>query len=185
MDDSHDDFRPAFPKPKKREKKPWKGEKKPWKREKKPWKGVNEVRPEGKRNYTTDQRARRRAEDTLYRRHSRPDYLMDLARRQGRLGRTPEDIPGDVPQEKLHHLTPDELPLCEAGAPGTGCDKNLPALHVHHMKGRGLNLNNPGTYLGVCPTCHDHIENNRAFAREKGWLESRNQVEQDDDKAPL
>lgn len=155
-----DDFHPAYPKPKKREKRPRKG--------------VNKVRPEGKRSYTAEQRARRRAEDMQYRRHSRPAFLMALSRGQGRLVRPDEDIPGEAPQDKLHMLTPDELPLCEVGASETGCNGNLPAMHVHHTKGRGPHLNDMETYLGVCPKCHDFVENNRKIARERGWLLPRN-----------
>jgi hypothetical protein len=151
-----DDFPPAYPKPKKREKKPRKG--------------VNRVRPEGKRSYSADQRARRRAEDTLYRKHTRPGYLLDLARAQGRLRRA--DLPGETNQHRLQSLTPDELPLCEVGV-AEGCDGRLAAVHVHHVKGRGPHLNDPSTYKGVCPRCHDHIENNRKWAREHGLLSTR------------
>lgn len=166
-----DDFSPAFPKPKAREKKPRKG--------------VNKVRPEGKRNYNPDQRARRRAEDMQYRRFTRPQYLIDLARKQGRLDRTNEQLPGEAPQDKLRMLTPDELPLCEVGAAESQCEGRLPALHVHHVKGRGPHLNDPDTYLGVCRNCHDHIENNRKWARERGYLQSRHPSHQGDTESPF
>lgn len=146
---------------------------KPKAREKKKRKGLNAVRPAGKRSYSAEQRARRKAEDTLYRRVQRPTYLMGLARAQGRLTRSEGDIPGDFPNQKLHALRPDELPLCEVGTEAAGCNGELPALHVHHVKGRGPHLNNPDTYLGVCVRCHDYIENNRRWAKENGYLQTR------------
>jgi hypothetical protein len=146
---------------------------KPKAREKKKRKRMNAVRPEGRRSYSADQRARRKAEDTLYRRFRRPTYLMGLSRRQGRLVRREEDIPGEFPNQKLHALRPDELPLCEAGIEEAGCFGELPALHVHHKRGRGPHLNDPDTYLGVCVRCHDYIENNRRWAKEQGYLETR------------
>jgi hypothetical protein len=148
---------------------------KPPKREKKKRKGLRPVRASGKQHYTTDQRARRKAEDTEYRRFTRPRYLLDLARSQGRLVRSEEALLGSSPQHKLATLRHDELPLCELALPETGCHGERVAIHVHHRKGRGPYLNDPTTYVGACPGCHDYVEANRKWAREMGFIESRHE----------
>ena len=49
------------------------------------------------------------------------------------------------------------------------------AQDIHHMGvaggvKRGSNLNNMDTWLGVCRPCHNHIEMNKTWAREEGYL---------------
>lgn len=132
-------------------------------------------RIKGKRNIPNEQRARRKAEDVQYRRVTRPNFLMELARRQGRLSRSPEVIPGDDAREQLASLLAEERPRCEPGLSQTGCHGKRVATDVHHKRGRGRHLNDASTFLGTCPACHDYIETHRAWARERGYLLSRNQ----------
>ena len=49
------------------------------------------------------------------------------------------------------------------------------ATQIHHMGTpggvkRGSNLNNVETWLGVCSECHRKIEDNKAWARQAGYL---------------
>lgn len=168
-DSPHNDALP-FPKPAKRAKNR---------------KAINRVRPAGKRRYTTEQRQRRREQDMLYRKYTRPQHFLDTAREQGRLRRSDDDIPGDTPQEKLAHLTPEERPLCEMRLEPTDCDAR-PRLgtSIHHLQGRGhlqrrdngeLPLLNDRSKFAIgCDECHDYVEQHRAWAYEHGWLIKRN-----------
>jgi len=45
--------------------------------------------------------------------------------------------------------------------------------YPHHMRGRGNLLNEVRWWLAVCKTHHQLIENNRAWAKQKGYLLSR------------
>lgn len=47
--------------------------------------------------------------------------------------------------------------------------------YPHHIRGRGALLNDVRFWLPICPSCHHWIENNRAEARRRGWLASRDQ----------
>jgi len=49
----------------------------------------------------------------------------------------------------------------------------LKSTDVHHMKGRGKYLNDTSTWLSVCRTCHEWIENNPKDAKELGYSISR------------
>ena len=62
-----------------------------------------------------------------------------------------------------------ENPNCLAKIEGcTGA-----ATTIHHRKGRGKYLNDTSTWLGACMSCHHHIENFPAFAKENGFSVSR------------
>ena len=60
-------------------------------------------------------------------------------------------------------------PYCQASLPG--CGKT--ATDVHHMAGRGESHNDINTWLAVCRTCHNWIENNPAKAKAMGLSISR------------
>lgn len=44
------------------------------------------------------------------------------------------------------------------------------ATDIHHKARRGKNLNNEETWMPVCRPCHNYIESNGKWAREKGYL---------------
>ncbi len=46
---------------------------------------------------------------------------------------------------------------------------------IHHMKGRGLYLLNTSTWLPVCRSCHNWIENNPEESYELGFSLKRNE----------
>jgi hypothetical protein len=51
---------------------------------------------------------------------------------------------------------------------------HTPALpYPHHIRGRGKLLNAIEFWLPICFPCHTFIEQNRAVARKRGWLSSR------------
>lgn len=60
-------------------------------------------------------------------------------------------------------------PVCEANLPG--CTKKTE--DIHHKAGRGANLCNVDTFLGVCRNCHQTIEQEPEMAKEKGFSVSR------------
>lgn len=134
---------------------------------------VTREKVKGKAGYTTDQRLRRQKEDQLYRRVTRPKYLLDLARRQGHLVRQTSELHGDTMQAKFAGLFATELPRCEAAIHEAGCNGELPALEVHHKRGRGPYLNDTSTFVGVCSKCHAYIEANPRWAKEVGLSESK------------
>ena len=47
------------------------------------------------------------------------------------------------------------------------------ATEVHHKAGRGENHLNMSTWLAVCRSCHQYIENNPVEAKEMGLSETR------------
>lgn len=60
-------------------------------------------------------------------------------------------------------------PNCEAKL--VGCAGK--ATDVHHKKGRGDNMLKIGTWLAVCRSCHQWLEENPLEAKELGFSESR------------
>jgi len=148
---------------------------KPEKRPKKRRKGMS-------RSGFTRAMSKRRADfDRLYRWHVRPRYLIDLARRQGRLHRKDDDLPGDTPKVQLENLKWSEMPLCEVRAPDTECAAagGTVAHQIHHKRGRGRRkvephlLVNTDHFAATCPECHEYLHAHPAWARENGWIISR------------
>lgn len=60
-------------------------------------------------------------------------------------------------------------PSCQAKLVGCGGK----ATDVHHKAGRGENLLKIGTWLAVCRSCHQWIEEHPAEAKELGFSENR------------
>lgn len=59
---------------------------------------------------------------------------------------------------------------CEARVPGC----TIRATEIHHMKGRiGSLLTDKRYFLAVCRNCHNYIEMNPLWAKEKGFSLSR------------
>jgi len=46
------------------------------------------------------------------------------------------------------------------------------ASEIHHKQKRTKHLNNVDTWAALCPACHRHIEDNKSWARENGWLKN-------------
>lgn len=166
-----DDYKPAFPKPERKEKKR-KGLKRSGR--------LPPVRKKGKRRFNKEQHDKRVRFEKLYRHTVRPRYLLDLARRQGRLKRPDEQIWGDTLREKLESLTRLEAPDCEVRAPGTDCEERAGrATQIHHKRGRGRRKHEPhllidtSLFAGACPECHEYIERNRKWSMREGWILSR------------
>ena len=44
------------------------------------------------------------------------------------------------------------------------------ATDIHHKERRGKNLNNEETWIPLCRACHQFVEANGIWAREKGYL---------------
>jgi hypothetical protein len=110
-----------------------------------------------------------------YRQIARPQYLMDTARKQGRLLRRGEEIPGELPFEKLKHLEPGEWPLCEIGLAETNCHGRRTARSIHHLRGReGENMIDDSKFMACCSECHSLVESNRTWAYANGYLLRRN-----------
>lgn len=150
-------------------------------------KRLNPVSPQGKRSYSAKERAEAKEANQLYSQYVRPQYLLDLARQQGRLTRSDAEIPGATPKQKLLHLArPDEWPLCEMRLDQTGCAEGAHvAATVHHRKGREKRdghrlLNETSLFVGACPDCHDYVERHRRWARSAGWLLPRNERRNDE-----
>jgi len=61
-------------------------------------------------------------------------------------------------------------PLCQAHLQGI-CT-NL-STDIHHKQGRGIYQNDTTTWIAVCRSCHEWIENNSESAREMGLSTSR------------
>ncbi len=57
---------------------------------------------------------------------------------------------------------------CEIGRKGICTHR---AGEVHHVHGRGPNLNAVGTWLAVCRCCHDWVHTHPGQARQLGFLE--------------
>lgn len=51
------------------------------------------------------------------------------------------------------------------------CDNAATDIH-HTKKPRATYLNAVETWMGLCRICHSRIENDKAWARENGYLES-------------
>lgn len=66
--------------------------------------------------------------------------------------------------------------ICQASLPGCG----VTATDVHHKAGRGDNHNNMDSWLAVCRTCHNWIENNPAKAKMLGFSDSRLNTEDEE-----
>mgnify|MGYP003124788755 FL=1 len=60
-------------------------------------------------------------------------------------------------------------PMCEARLPGC----NTHSTDVHHKKGRGKHLLDTTTWLSVCRTCHNWIEEHPKDAIQLGYSEPR------------
>tara|TARA_R110001583_G_C5485364_1_gene394249 strand:+ start:389 stop:661 length:273 start_codon:yes stop_codon:yes gene_type:complete len=60
-----------------------------------------------------------------------------------------------------------EHPTCEC----KGCNRNSVDIH-HTKKPRKKYMNAVDTWMAVCRTCHEEIENNKSWAREQGYLEN-------------
>lgn len=56
------------------------------------------------------------------------------------------------------------------------CEANIKPIctgrmtEIHHAQGRGINLNNLNTWVGVCRECHRYIHANPSKARSLGLL---------------
>jgi hypothetical protein len=70
-------------------------------------------------------------------------------------------------QERITFL--EEHPLCIAKL--LGCTRI--ATDVHHKRGRGKFFLDKSTWIGLCRSCHQKVEENPAMAREKGLSDSR------------
>jgi AMMECR1 domain-containing protein len=66
--------------------------------------------------------------------------------------------------------------VCQANL--VGCTGQ--ATDVHHKAGRGINHNKMSTWIAVCRTCHQWIEENPQEAKELGLSESRLKTEEHD-----
>lgn len=174
-DDEHDAYLPAHPKPVRKSKDGAKRSSMKRSKAPKSRRGIIGGKPK-RPNYTSDQRLRRQKEDQLYRRVTRPKYLLDLARSQGHLVRQTSELHGDTMQAKFAGLFATELPRCEAAIHEAGCNGELPALEIHHKRGRGPYLNDTSTFLGVCSKCHGYIESHPKWAKEEGLSERKNGV---------
>lgn len=64
-------------------------------------------------------------------------------------------------------------PMCQAHLPNICTSK---ATDIHHKQGRGIYQNDTTTWIGVCRSCHDWIENHSEQAREMGLSTSRTQT---------
>lgn len=126
-----------------------------------------------------------KAERTEKRRHgrvayltARAEYLINLAREQGRLRISDLDAARMLitPRASLKKLSPSEYPLCEMQLPETNCDsKQRQARDIHHKRGRiGDDYIDQSKFVGCCRACHDYVERNRKFGVEHGWIEPRN-----------
>lgn len=69
--------------------------------------------------------------------------------------------------------------ICQASLPGCG----VTSTDVHHKAGRGENHNNMDTWLAVCRSCHNWIENNPSKAKTLGFSDSR--LNSEDEKETL
>lgn len=63
---------------------------------------------------------------------------------------------------------------CQANLPGCG----MTATDVHHKAGRGENHNNMDTWLAVCRSCHNWIEEHPDKAKTLGFSQSRLNTEE-------
>lgn len=139
-------------------------------------------RPKRKVKFNREQARVRIGYERAYRRKARPGYLMNLAREQGRLTLADDEIEGDDLREKLSSLPYAMHPLCEVRAPGTECEARggKVATSIHHKKGRMKQKHAPHLltddrfFCATCDDCHEHIERNRNWARENGWILRRN-----------
>jgi hypothetical protein len=66
---------------------------------------------------------------------------------------------------KLRRTFLEKYPLCQASL--HNC--NLQSTDVHHKKGRGKHLNDPTTWLSVCRSCHNWIEDHPVESTEMGF----------------
>lgn len=107
----------------------------------------------GKENITTAQRQARRHQEMIYRDYAKPEYLAELALRQGRAGKQP---------------------LCEIEMT---CEGKRIALQIHHKRGRlGSLVHDKEHFAGTCDKCHRWIHDNPKMAKAYGWIESRNEA---------
>ena len=67
---------------------------------------------------------------------------------------------------KMRKTFLEKYPLCQASL--VNC--SLQSTDIHHMKGRGKYLIDPTTWLSVCRTCHNWIEENPKDAIVLGFL---------------
>ena len=58
----------------------------------------------------------------------------------------------------------DEHPMCEM----PGCSYH--ADEIHHKMGRGIHIDNPEHFMAICREHHRKIEDNKTWAREKGYI---------------
>lgn len=130
-----------------------------------------------------DERATRKRIGRAAYLNARAQYLLELARDQGRLNVT--DLAFErmmlTPRSFVQNLKPSEYPLCEMRLPQTGCDeKQRHARDIHHKRGRvGDDYVDQTKFVGCCRACHNYIEQNRDFAIQEGWSESRIQQEEE------
>jgi hypothetical protein len=64
-----------------------------------------------------------------------------------------------------------EHPRCECVINDWRC--RMEATQVHHKRGRGADTCNTEFFMAVCFGCHEHIEKNRKWAKEQGYLLNR------------
>lgn len=70
---------------------------------------------------------------------------------------------------ELRKLFLSKKPMCEAKI--HNC--TLKSTDIHHKKGRGEYYLDTTTWLSVCRSCHDWIEDNPEDAKELGFSENR------------
>lgn len=70
---------------------------------------------------------------------------------------------------KLRKVFFDKHPMCQAKI--HNC--SLKSTDVHHMKGRGKYHLDTSTWLSVCRSCHNWIENNPEDAKDLGFSMTR------------
>lgn len=63
---------------------------------------------------------------------------------------------------KLREKFLSENPMCQV------CG-NAQADQIHHMKKRGVYLNDVRFFLGVCAICHHRVESNPQWSRDNGY----------------
>jgi hypothetical protein len=58
----------------------------------------------------------------------------------------------------------DEHPMCEVRMCRHHADE------IHHKMGRGIHIDNPDYFMSICRQCHRRVEDNKTWAREKGYI---------------
>jgi hypothetical protein len=72
---------------------------------------------------------------------------------------------------KIRKVFLEENPQCQCVIHEHQCRHR--ATQIHHKRGRGKDLCNTEFFMGVCGACHEYIERNRSWSKEKGYLINR------------